>query len=124
MIGKSLGANGLPSPITPASQATVEDTKSKANGLPLLFDSPSRKVCTLSSYSERNKSEPSTQAKKVINYAESGDEDEDEDAFNPSQPSRTRGRALKRRKTTQTDDDDEFGEGGKWEVEDFIDEGQ
>lgn len=44
MIGKSLGANGLPSPITPVGEAAVKDAKPKANGLPLLFDSPSRKV--------------------------------------------------------------------------------
>lgn len=31
---------------------------------------------------------------------------------------------MKRRKTTQTDDEDEFGGGGEWEVEDFIEEGE
>ena len=50
MIGKNLGANGLPSPITPASETAVKDQKPKANGLPLLFDSPSRKVSIIPSY--------------------------------------------------------------------------
>ena len=36
--------NGLPSPVTPASGVAVEEPASKAINLPLMFDSPSRKV--------------------------------------------------------------------------------
>lgn len=42
----------------------------------------------------------------MINYAESGDENDDEDVFEPEKPSNTRGRALKRRKTVVNDEDD------------------
>ncbi|KAL9001712.1 MAG: hypothetical protein Q9188_005324 [Gyalolechia gomerana] len=86
---KDIGlANGLPSPVTPAIVA-VTGQSTGANGL-LHFNSPSRK------------------AKKAINYAESGDEDDEDDAFNPSLPSRSRGRILKRRKTSPSPDTDEF----------------
>ncbi|KAI4247114.1 MAG: hypothetical protein LQ352_006222, partial [Teloschistes flavicans] len=81
--------NGLPSPITPAGTST-DGADIGANGS-LHFNSPSRK------------------AKKAVNYAESGDEDdEDEDAFNPSMPARKHGRALKRRKTSPSPDADDF----------------
>lgn len=43
-------ANGLPSPVTPANGVADEELKAKANGLPLLFDSPSRKVSIPSGY--------------------------------------------------------------------------
>lgn len=56
----------------------------------------------------------------MVNYAESSDEEDDEDAFNPTQASRSRGRALKRRKTTQIDDEEDFGE----EDEEVLDEGE
>lgn len=46
--------------------------------------------------------------KKAINYAESGSDEEDEDTFKPAPASKTRGRALKRRKTNPLDDEDEF----------------
>lgn len=42
-----------------------------------------------------------------MNYAESGDEnDDDEEDFEPVKPLKTRGRALKRRKTIVHDEDD------------------
>lgn len=41
----------------------------------------------------------------MVNYAESGDEDDDDDIFEPAKPSNTRGRALKRRKTVIDEDD-------------------
>ena len=56
----------------------------------------------------------------MISYAESGDDDDDEDAFNPAQSSKTRGRAIKRRKTTQIDEEENFGESD----EDVLDEGE
>jgi len=45
-----------------------------------------------------------------VNYAESGDEGEDEeDAFEPVRTNKSRGRALKRRRTAPSDDDgDDF----------------
>lgn len=39
--------HGLPSPVTPASAVTVEEPASNTIDLPLMFDSPSRKVGTL-----------------------------------------------------------------------------
>ncbi|KAL8946474.1 MAG: hypothetical protein Q9222_007135 [Ikaeria aurantiellina] len=95
--------NGLPSPITPASMvANGEDAM--VNGS-VAFNSPSRK------------------AKKVINYAESGDEEDEDDAFNPSLPARGRGRAPKRRKTSPTSDTDDFDEGIASDLE-ALDEGK
>ncbi|KAL9024700.1 MAG: hypothetical protein Q9196_006318 [Gyalolechia fulgens] len=86
---KNIGfANGLPSPVTPAGVAVAGQSTS-ANGL-LPFNSPSRK------------------AKKAISYAESGDEDDEDDAFNPSLPPRSTRRTLKRRKTSPSPDTDEF----------------
>lgn len=58
------------------------------------------------------------QAKKVISYAESGDEDGGDVEFRPTETT-TRGRALKRRKTVVLDNDDSSGES---EIEE-IDEG-
>ncbi|KAL8684310.1 MAG: hypothetical protein Q9218_008343 [Villophora microphyllina] len=84
---KNIGSsNGLPSPITPAS-ASIERADTAVKGA-LHFNSPSRK------------------AKKVINYAESGDEDDEEDVFNPSLT--TKKRVLKRRKTSPSPDVDDF----------------
>ncbi|KAL9034852.1 MAG: hypothetical protein Q9180_005179, partial [Flavoplaca navasiana] len=83
-------ANGLPSPITPASASL----NGNANASPQ-FNSPSRK------------------AKRVINYAESGDEDDEDDVFDPSITTKSRGRRLKRRKTSPLPDTDDFiGDGG------------
>ena len=51
----------------------------------------------------------------MISYAESGneDEDEEEEIFLPTKPSKTRGRALKRRKTTLvSEEEDNFEEDG------------
>lgn len=45
------------------------------------------------------------QAKKVVSYAESGDEDGEVEEFRPTK-STARGRALKRRKTMVIDEDD------------------
>ncbi|KAL8703166.1 MAG: hypothetical protein Q9201_003642 [Fulgogasparrea decipioides] len=90
-------AHGLPSPITPAS-AAINGEDVGVNGS-LQFSSPSRK------------------AKKVINYAESGDEDDEEDVFNPSLPTRKRERVLKRRKTSSSPDNDEFMGDGDSELD-------
>ena len=44
-----------------------------------------------------------------MSYAESGDDEEDEDAFEPVRSNKTRGRALKRRRVaTFVKDDDDF----------------
>ena len=43
-IEKDARGNGLPSPITPASGVASEQPSSKGIDLPLMFDSPSRKV--------------------------------------------------------------------------------
>lgn len=49
----------------------------------------------------------------MINYAESADEEDDEDAFNPSHAAKRSGRVAKRRKVSvmdeEVDDEDEFG---------------
>ncbi|KAI4098939.1 MAG: hypothetical protein L6R37_006237 [Teloschistes peruensis] len=93
-IGSS---NGLPSPITPAS-ASINGADTGVNGS-LHFNSPSRK------------------AKKTVNYAESGDEDDEDDAFNPSLHARKRGRALKRHKTSPSPDVDDFVGEAESEIE-------
>ena len=67
------------------------------------------------------------QAKKVVNYAvdvESGEEEDDDEGFNPTPGNKPRGRASKRRKTSvESDDDDIFI--GDAEVEDeIVDEGK
>lgn len=112
-------ANGLPSPVTPADTDMKGETAS-TNGS-LHFNSPSRKVGQLlrlgCSMVKR------AQAKKVISYAESGDEEDEDDVFNPSLSSRRKGRALKRRRTSPSPEADEFV--GDIESEpDFIDEGK
>ncbi|KAL9017447.1 MAG: hypothetical protein Q9185_005209 [Variospora sp. 1 TL-2023] len=91
-----------PSPITPAT-ATMNEQDAVANGS-VHFDSPSRK------------------AKKVVNYAESADEDDEEDdVFNPSLPTKRKGRMSKRKKLSPSPDPDEFmGDDGS-EV-DLVDE--
>ena len=94
--------NGLPSPVTPISTMAANG-KQQRNGS-TSFNSPSRK------------------AKKVINYAESEEED-DEDILKPSLPKTTRGRALKRRKTSQSSEEEDFAEGAESEP-DIIDEGK
>ncbi|KAL8917641.1 MAG: hypothetical protein Q9208_007822 [Pyrenodesmia sp. 3 TL-2023] len=81
-------ANGLPSPITPAN-GTVNEEAAGPNGLSY-FNSPSRK------------------AKKAISYAESGDEEDQDDAFDPPLPTKRKGRMLKRRKISPSPDADDF----------------
>ncbi|KAI9879585.1 MAG: DNA mismatch repair protein msh6 [Pleopsidium flavum] len=87
------GENGLPSPMTPTNGA-VEGNACQGGVTDLLsFNSPIRK------------------AKQIVNYAESGDEDEEEDAFEPVRTNKGRGRALKRRRTVPSGDDgDDFGQ--------------
>lgn len=50
------------------------------------------------------------QAKRAVNYTESGDEDEEEDDIEPVRSNKTRGRALKRRRVAAHKDgeDDDF----------------
>lgn len=58
----------------------------------------------------------------MVNYAESGDEDDEEDAFNPSLLARKRERALKRRKTSPSPDVDDFAKEIESDIEE-VDEG-
>lgn len=47
----------------------------------------------------------------MVNYAESEAEDDEEvDVFKPVKPSKTRGRALKRRKTSEVSDEEDFAQ--------------
>lgn len=63
------------------------------------------------------------QAKKIINYAESGSESDEDDVVIPSRGQRPSGRAKKRRKiNVSDDDDDDFAAGPESEVE-VVDEG-
>lgn len=62
------------------------------------------------------------QAKKFISYAESGSDEDDEDAFDPTPGTKSRGRASKRRKTAQIDDEEEFAQGSDDEFG-VVDEG-
>ncbi|MCJ1306483.1 DNA mismatch repair protein msh6 [Agyrium rufum] len=83
-----LGAKPLPSPITPASMLLCEDEPMKD----VQFSSPSRR------------------AKKVVSYVESeAEEDDEEDAFNPTSAPK-RGRILKRKRTLpSSDSEDVYG---------------
>ncbi|KAI9816035.1 MAG: DNA mismatch repair protein msh6 [Pycnora praestabilis] len=77
--------NALPSPITPADTESLHHDVGGA----FTFSSPSRK------------------AKRIVSYAESGDEndeEDEEDAFVPAPVESTRRRSLKRRKTISEDD--------------------
>ena len=60
----------------------------------------------------------------MISYAEFGSDEDDEDAFKPLAASKTRGRALKRRKTSQSDDEVDFAQGGSDEEFGVVDEGR
>ncbi|KAL9118569.1 MAG: hypothetical protein Q9187_004880 [Circinaria calcarea] len=92
--------NGLPSPITPAAVASTGNPTSVGNGL--VFSSPSRK------------------AKKVVNYVESGDEeDEDEEAFMPTRTSsKAKGRQLKRRRTKEASEEEDIFQDNENHMED------
>ncbi|KAL8868623.1 MAG: hypothetical protein Q9174_004870, partial [Haloplaca sp. 1 TL-2023] len=94
--------NGLPSPITPASGV--------ANG----------KSISVNGVQQTNS--PSRKAKKSINYAESGDEDDEEDVFNPSLPRRNRGPMVKRQKTSPSSEEEDFIGDGDSEL-DAVDAG-
>ena len=65
------------------------------------------------------------QAKRAVNYAESGDENdnEDEEVFIPTtRASKTKPRVLKRRKTKEARDEEDYSHGADEAAED-IDEG-
>lgn len=96
---------GKYSPITPMSGASSSNGRTT---LPLTFSSPSRKVCIVLLLTQLHLI-VTTQAKKMVNYAESDAENDDEDAFGPLKSTNTRGRALKRRKTVVHDEDDFLG---------------
>ncbi|KAI9789807.1 MAG: DNA mismatch repair protein msh6 [Piccolia ochrophora] len=85
-------SNGLPSPVTPATDG---------NG--------TKAVNILDSADMTAFSSPVRKAKKAINYAESGDEDDedDEDVFEPASKRLSRGRLQKRRKLSVDDDSEE-----------------
>lgn len=47
----------------------------------------------------------------MVSYAESeAEDDEEEDVFKPVKPNKTRGRALKRKKTSEASDEEDFGQ--------------
>ncbi len=47
----------------------------------------------------------------MVSYAESeAEDDEEEDVFKPAKPNKTRGRALKRRKTSEASAEEDFGQ--------------
>ena len=109
--------HGLPSPVTPVGepQETAKQTTGKDSNT--ATDSPSRKVrvSSVQRYTDvhhRTIGLMLPQAKKAVNYAESADEDDDEDegdVFRPVRSTSTRGRASKRRRTSLDDESaDEF----------------
>ncbi|CAO1596275.1 DNA mismatch repair protein msh6 [Xanthoria calcicola] len=87
--------NGLPSPITPASAVLNGNANASSQ-----FNSPSRK------------------AKRVISYAESGDEEDEDDVFDPSVATNNRRRMLKKRKTSPSPDTDDFIGDGASDLDD------
>ena len=112
-------AIGLPSPITPAVSA-VGGVLDK-DDVPSSFNSPSRKVSTPATR-QTLKLIIRTQAKKTVNYAESdGEDDEEEDIFKPVRSNKTRGRALKRRKTSDASEEEDFAE--DLGIDEVVDEG-
>lgn len=66
------------------------------------------------------------QAKKPVNYAvdKSSDEDDDDDAFNPTIARRDRGRPVKRRKTSLESDADDVFLDNVGSENDVVDEGR
>lgn len=59
----------------------------------------------------------------MVSYAESeAEDDEEEDVFKPVKRSITRGRALKRRKTSEASDEEDFGQGIE-AADEAVDEG-
>ncbi len=58
----------------------------------------------------------------MVNYAESEAEDDEEDIFKPVRPNKTRGRALKRRKTSEVTDEEDFGQDIE-DADEVVDEG-
>ena len=66
-------------------------------------------------------------AKKAVNYAvdvESGEEDDDDEGFNPTPGNKPRGRASKRRKTSVESDDDDIFIGDAVVEDEIVDEGE
>ena len=57
-----------------------------------------------------------------MKYVESADEEEDEDVFKPTRANGRKGRALKRRKTSELSDDLEFAKDFDADA-DIVDEG-
>jgi DNA mismatch repair protein MSH6 len=128
--------NDLPLPSTPAKMITKQVVNSKAMAV---FSSPSRKVCLREIFDVAQANKWFHQAKKVVSYAESADEG-DEDAFDPAGISTQRRTKGRRRQVIEDEDDedDEFDafvggldgaaedDGGScsWAVEDLADDTQ
>jgi DNA mismatch repair protein MSH6 len=96
--------NGLHSPVTlPDEEANCVSSEVAGVGV----NSPSRKVrlqiCHIQGYKLTH-----SQAKKTVNYAESDDDDEEDEVFKPIANNARKGRANKRRKISLEDSDDEF----------------
>jgi len=58
-----------------------------------------------------------------VNYAESdAEDDEEEDVYEPVKMNKTKGRALKRRKTSEASDEEDFAQDNEADAE-VVDEG-
>ncbi len=101
-IPEEVEDTGLPSPSTPAKKI-----QQIVNGSMVFGSSPSRKVCERTSYSlSLILTCKSHQAKKVVSYAESDDED-DEDAFDPAGINTQKRKAQRKSKVVEDDDDED-----------------
>ena len=111
---KNKVVTGLPSPVTPMGL----DGSIDAETLCALTNSPSRKVWMPLLHPRELLT--SAQAKKKVNYAESGSDDSDQENNNPTK--KTRRRLLKRRKTE--DEEEAYGEEQNGDDGDEVDEGK
>ncbi|KAI9700930.1 MAG: DNA mismatch repair protein msh6 [Bogoriella megaspora] len=117
--------HGLPSPVTPA-EVDADVSSSKGN-VGISYSSPSRKVEVTILIHEGSFADVQSQAKKKISYAESDDENEednDSDIFKPLSHNAANNRASKRRKISIEESEDEFGLDGTFDAAMAEDEGR
>ena len=122
MRDKSM-VNGIISPITPADSIR-SGQDSLDNGL-LQFSSPSRKVKLVPYCRSYEPLVDIFQAKKVVNYIESADEDdEDEETFvPPTRSGRRKGRLSKRKRMKEVSEEEDYSQEGDGAA-DEVDEGK